>query len=99
MTDSFRYVLAFDSALSGCRAAVLDSQTGDGVCETFETPRGQAENLVPLIQRVVHQAGISFSDLSLVVTTVGPGSFTGLRVGLATARGLALAIGCPVQGV
>ena len=61
--------------------------------------RGHAEALMPLIQRVMRAARFDFSDLDRIAVTVGPGSFTGLRVGIAAARGLGLAAGKPVVGL
>ncbi len=61
--------------------------------------RGHAEALMPLIQRVMNAARLDFSDLDRIAVTVGPGSFTGLRVGIAAARGLGLAAGKPVVGL
>jgi len=63
-----------------------------------EMAHGHAEALAPMVDRVMRAAGVPFSDLGAVAVTVGPGSFTGLRVGLALARGLGLAVGCPVLG-
>ncbi len=60
---------------------------------------GQSEALVPLLQELMGEAGLEFGDLDLIVTTVGPGAFTGLRIGLSTARALSLALGIPVAGV
>ena len=57
--------------------------------------RGHAEALMPLIARVMDQAGIEFADLDRIAVTVGPGSFTGLRVGISAARGIALAAAKP----
>ena len=59
--------------------------------------RGHAEALMPLIARVMERAGIGFADLDRIAVTTGPGSFTGLRVGIAAARGIALAAGKPVD--
>jgi tRNA threonylcarbamoyladenosine biosynthesis protein TsaB len=61
--------------------------------------RGHAEALMPLIARVVKEAGVTFAALDRIAVTTGPGSFTGLRVGLSAARGIALAAGKPVVGL
>ncbi len=93
-------VLAIDTALAACSAAVLDTAYG-GVVASESTPmiRGHAEALMPLIARVMQQSDFKFRDLDRIVVTTGPGSFTGLRVGIAAARGLALATGLPAIGV
>lgn len=90
-------VLAIDSALGGCAVAVMAG--GQGYARALETNRDQAAKLVPLINDVMAEAGIAFADLGLIVTTTGPGSFTGLRIGLSTARAFGLALSVPVQGV
>src|SRR5579864_1945967 len=61
--------------------------------------RGHAEALMPLIATVMSTAGVEFSDLDRIAVTVGPGSFTGLRVGIAFAKGLALAADAPAVGI
>lgn len=61
--------------------------------------RGHAEAVMPLIAAVMGEAGIDFTELDRVAVTVGPGSFTGLRVGVAAARGIALATGKPAVGL
>jgi tRNA threonylcarbamoyladenosine biosynthesis protein TsaB len=96
---TFKRVLAIDTAFAACNVATLDVTTDQVLSATEPMARGQAERLVPLIQDVMKRTGWNFTSLDLIVVTVGPGSFTGLRVGIATARGLALAAGCPVQGV
>lgn len=72
--------------------------TGD-VVETFEPSNLHSRNLLPAIRRVMAPAGLEPPDLALLVATRGPGSFTGLRIGLATAQGFALAAGVPAAGV
>jgi tRNA threonylcarbamoyladenosine biosynthesis protein TsaB len=91
-------ILALDSATSSCSVAVWV----DGVALAFERvdlPRGQAEALLPMVERVQAQAGLTLAALDRLAVTIGPGYFTGLRVGLATARGLALATAKPLLGV
>ncbi len=93
-------VLAIDTALDACAACVLDTDENRLVAhESLPMKRGHAEALMPLIARVIDTAGIAFSSLDRVAATTGPGSFTGLRVGLSAARGIALAAGKPAVGV
>ena len=93
-------VLAIDTALGACAAAVYDSQAGAVLAsETLAMSRGHAEALLPLIARVMDQANLDFDALDRIAVTAGPGSFTGLRVGIAAARGIALAAGRPAVGV
>src|SRR6185437_3593559 len=94
------HVLAIDTALGACSAAVLDSGRGAITAhETLPMQRGHAEALMPLIARVMEQGQLSFDALDRIAVTVGPGSFTGLRVGIAAARGIALAAGKPAVGL
>jgi tRNA threonylcarbamoyladenosine biosynthesis protein TsaB len=67
--------------------------------QSFAMSRGHAEVLIPLVERVMHDARLDFDALDRIVTTIGPGSFTGLRVGISAARGFALAAGKPAVGV
>src|SRR5207302_2188062 len=67
--------------------------------EHIDTMHGQAEALLPLVNRAMREAGQEPAALDVVVVTVGPGSFTGIRVGLAAARGIALATGARLLGV
>jgi tRNA threonylcarbamoyladenosine biosynthesis protein TsaB len=92
-------VLAIDTALEVCAAAVLDTESGLLAREAIPMVRGHAEALMPLVARVMSQSGLEFAGLDRIAVTVGPGSFTGLRVGVAAARGLALAAGKPAVGL
>jgi tRNA threonylcarbamoyladenosine biosynthesis protein TsaB len=92
-------VLAIDTALAACAAAVFDTERGIVASESQPMVRGHAEALMPLVARLMASAGIAFADLDRVVVTSGPGSFTGLRVGISAARGIALAADKPAVGV
>ena len=93
-------VLAIDTALGACAAAVLDSQAGAILAaESIGMMRGHAEAVMPLIARVMDAARCEFVELNRIAVTVGPGSFTGLRVGISAARGIALAAGKPAIGL
>jgi tRNA threonylcarbamoyladenosine biosynthesis protein TsaB len=92
-------ILAIDTALDACAAAVLDTSAGIVAQESQVMKRGHAEALMPLIARVMKESGVAFTALDRIAATTGPGSFTGLRVGLSAARGIALAAGKPVVGV
>ncbi len=93
-------ILAIDTALDACAAAVLDTEKSQLIAsESQAMKRGHAEALMPLIARVMKQSGLSFPELDRIAATTGPGSFTGLRVGLSAARGIALAAGKPAVGV
>jgi tRNA threonylcarbamoyladenosine biosynthesis protein TsaB len=93
-------ILAIDTALDACAAGVLDTDAGKLIArESQAMKRGHAEALMPLIARVIKEAGIGFAALDRIAVTTGPGSFTGLRVGLSAARGIALAAEKPVVGL
>jgi tRNA threonylcarbamoyladenosine biosynthesis protein TsaB len=93
-------ILAIDTALDACAAGVLDTDTGEIIAtESQAMKRGHAEALMPLIGRVMKDSGIGFATLDRIAVTTGPGSFTGLRVGLSAARGIALAANKPVVGL
>jgi tRNA threonylcarbamoyladenosine biosynthesis protein TsaB len=93
-------VLAIDTALGACSAAVLDTERAAVTAhESLAMQRGHAEALMPLVKRVMERAGLAFADLDRIAVTTGPGSFTGLRVGIAAARGLGLAAAKPVVGL
>ena len=91
-------ILALDSALARCSVGLV----ADGVLRggrQQEAGRGQAALLPVMTAAVLDEAGIAATDLDLIAVTVGPGSFTGIRAGLALAHGIALGAGIPVVGV
>jgi tRNA threonylcarbamoyladenosine biosynthesis protein TsaB len=93
-----RPILALDAAGAACSAAVW---RGDGLAahRRQAMARGHAEALMSLVLDALAAADLDFADLGLVAVGVGPGSFTGIRIALAAARGIGLAAGLPVVGV
>ena len=91
-------VLGLDTCLNACSVAVLD---GERVLASAREvmARGHQERLAPMARDVMAEAGMGFEALDRIAATVGPGSFTGLRVGVAFAKGLALALGKPAVGM
>lgn len=91
-------VLGIDTALDACSIAIVDDgETRAHLHERMN--RGQAERLAPMAQQAAAQAGIAFFQIDRIAVTTGPGSFTGVRVGLSFARALALALNKPCLGV
>ena len=91
-------VLAIDTALSACQAALL--RDGEPLAVSSEPmDRGHQERLAPMVQALLSQAEIAPRMVDRVAVTLGPGSFTGLRVGIAFAKGFALGLGRPLVGV
>jgi tRNA threonylcarbamoyladenosine biosynthesis protein TsaB len=94
-------VLAFDTCLGAVSVAVRRQGPGGNwqMHHAHETrERGHAERLMPMMAEVMDEAGLAFSDIDRIAVTVGPGTFTGVRVGVAAARGLALASGVAMVG-
>jgi tRNA threonylcarbamoyladenosine biosynthesis protein TsaB len=93
-------ILAIDTALGACSACVLDAGEPDPVAiEQTAMDRGHAEALMPMIERVMAATEGGFSSLDRVAVTIGPGSYTGLRVGISAARAIAFAAGVPAVGI
>ncbi|WP_299781291.1 tRNA (adenosine(37)-N6)-threonylcarbamoyltransferase complex dimerization subunit type 1 TsaB [uncultured Roseobacter sp.] len=91
-------VLAFDTAAPYCAAAVLSD--GQLVAQAEEPmQKGQAERLVSLCDDLLTSADLSFGALTAIGVGIGPGNFTGIRISVAAARGLALGLGVPAVGV
>ncbi|GJE25619.1 tRNA (adenosine(37)-N6)-threonylcarbamoyltransferase complex dimerization subunit type 1 TsaB [Methylobacterium organophilum] len=93
-------ILAIDTALDACSVCVARDDSDDlDAEETMTLARGHAEALLPMVERVMARIEGGFDGLARVAVTVGPGSYTGLRVGLSAARAIGLATGLPVVGV
>jgi tRNA threonylcarbamoyladenosine biosynthesis protein TsaB len=90
-------ILAFDCAVAGLSVALVHE--GRRLAGLTESGREQSARLLPAIDSVVREAGLAPRDLALIAVTVGPGSFTGVRVGLAAAHGLAIGLGIPLAGL
>jgi tRNA threonylcarbamoyladenosine biosynthesis protein TsaB len=89
-------VLAFDTCLAACSAALISGDPERCFHRFVLMDRGHSETLFPMIKAVMEDAELGFDDLSLLAVTRGPGTFTGVRAGIAAARGFALACGVPV---
>jgi tRNA threonylcarbamoyl adenosine modification protein YeaZ/ribosomal-protein-alanine acetyltransferase len=93
-------ILALDTSMAACSACVYNAGTDKILASQVAfMDRGQAEALAPMVHEVMQASGIAYSTLSRVVVTIGPGTFTGVRIGLSFARGLGVALSIPVVGI
>src|ERR1700754_1678010 len=90
-------LLAIDTAGPRLQLALLRDGAVDTLVE--DMAQGQAERIFPAIGELLARNSVAYADLTRLAVTTGPGSFTGLRIGLAAARGLGLALEIPVVGV
>ncbi|MEL6679972.1 MAG: tRNA (adenosine(37)-N6)-threonylcarbamoyltransferase complex dimerization subunit type 1 TsaB [Pseudomonadota bacterium] len=91
-------ILTFDTSAAHCAAALF--RGSDEVAARMEPmARGQAERLMPLLEDVLAEGGVRWRDLAALAVLTGPGNFTGIRISVAAARGLAMALGVPAIGV
>jgi tRNA threonylcarbamoyladenosine biosynthesis protein TsaB len=91
-------ILAIDTALNACSVALMDGRTTIAFSHEIRS-RGHAEKLLPTIQDLMQGNGFKFADLNSIGVTIGPGTFTGLRIGLAAARAISLTANLPCIGV
>src|SRR5690606_26481369 len=91
-------VLGFDTSAAHCAAALLCAGEVRALRHE-EMAKGQAERLMPLLEEMLAEAGAGWGDLAALGVGVGPGNFTGIRISVAAARGLALGLGIPAHGV
>jgi tRNA threonylcarbamoyladenosine biosynthesis protein TsaB len=93
-------VLAIDTSGSGCAAAVYDGAAGEVLARAgADIGRGHAERLMDFVDQALLASDRQLAEIDRIAVTIGPGSFTGIRVGVAAARGLALALGKPAVGI
>ena len=90
--------LAIDSSSSSCSVAVVS----DGIISSTVSAhmeRGHGAAIMPMIQKAVNESNFSLSDFTGIAVTIGPGSFTGLRISMAAAKGLAISRDIPLIGI
>jgi tRNA threonylcarbamoyladenosine biosynthesis protein TsaB len=93
-------ILSLDTAMGACSAAVIDTDSDRPLAAAYvPMERGHAEALPPMVAEVMATAGLRFSQIDRIAVTRGPGTFTGVRIGISFARGLGLATGVPVVGI
>ena len=92
-------VLALDTASTDLVTGIVDTDTGESIDRVISGTRAHNEQLIPTIEELLADASLTYADLSAIVVGTGPGPFTGLRVGMATASALGVALHLPVHGV
>jgi tRNA threonylcarbamoyladenosine biosynthesis protein TsaB len=93
-------ILALDTSMAACSVCVYDADRNLVLGQRHKfMERGQAEALAPMVQETMKIAGVDFADLRRIAVTIGPGTFTGVRIGLAMARGLGVSLSIPIIGI
>lgn len=92
-------ILAIDTAANLCAACVWDTVAGERGREVRDIGKGHAEQLMEVVERALSTAGVTLAQIDGIAVSIGPGSFTGVRIGVAAARGLALALKIPAIGI
>lgn len=91
-------ILAFDTSAAHCAAALVSGDRVLGAAHE-EMAKGQAERLFPLLEAMLAASGVGWRDLNALAVGTGPGNFTGVRIAVSAARGLAVSLGIPAHGV
>jgi tRNA threonylcarbamoyl adenosine modification protein YeaZ len=91
-------ILALDTSMGACSAALLRCD-GEVFARAETMTRGHAEALMPMVAQVMDESGVAFAALDRIAATTGPGSFTGVRIAISAARGLALVTGAKLFGI
>ena len=94
---AYNNILAIDTALGACGVAVVCGSEAFDEQEVMN--RGYADALLPMVERVLAQAALDYKDLDAIAVTLGPGAFTGIRVGISAAKALGVALDIPVYGL
>jgi tRNA threonylcarbamoyladenosine biosynthesis protein TsaB len=92
-------ILALDTTMKACSVGIHDTENGTLAKQSLPLAQGHAEKLVPMIVSVLAESKKTFEDIDLIGVTKGPGAFTGMRIGLATARSLGQTLSRPVIGI
>lgn len=93
-----RTVLSLDTSMNGCSVSLYDAKEQTFVQKTEQMSRGQAEALMPMVLDVSRESGVPLKDIDRFAVTIGPGAFTGVRIGLSAAKTLSFAAGKPLCG-
>lgn len=97
--SKFSTILSLDTAMAGIGVGLYQADGDLVVADHRDSFRGQAEFVVPMVKELLAAQGVAFAGVDTIVTPVGPGTFTGLRIGLSAAKGFALALGVPLFGI
>ncbi len=93
------FTLGVDTALNGCQLALYNPQDRSVHTQIHPDMRGQTEHLLPMLETLLNDAQVKYEDISLIVGITGPGSFTGIRIGLAVVNALQLSLNVPALGL
>lgn len=92
-------ILAFDTSAAHCAVALLWTGTERAAIRSVDMAKGQAESLLPMIENLLSDSALTWAEITKIAVGTGPGNFTGIRISVALARGLSLALGIPAIGI